>query len=231
MTKIKGKYDHLKCSHSGIVPVHKVGRTMLFAGAGKDMGIRSWNLLFALAQGHVSGNPACEPLNGAENILPMELCSPKPIPMLDVDWPDGKVPALPATWWHDLAEWMLKEETDRHMGVFCFGGHGRTGTFLSIIVGLTHPEEAVRKSPVEWVRKSYCGKAVETLSQIKYIELVCGIEMTDEPSDIANVVQHHAASHYYGAAKTGADAMSHYPEVADDDWEPKDGWLPGWWKA
>jgi hypothetical protein len=49
----------------------------------------------------------------------------------------------------------------KHVHVHCIGGHGRTGMILSILIGkLTkYPD------PVEWVRKNYCKKAVESLVQ------------------------------------------------------------------
>ena len=48
----------------------------------------------------------------------------------------------------------------------CIGGHGRTGIVLSIWAGLNGIEK-----PIEYVRKIYCEKAVETLSQEMFVNI------------------------------------------------------------
>lgn len=52
--------------------------------------------------------------------------------------------------------------------VGCIGGHGRTGTFLAIIAlrnGVEKPVDAI-----EYVRKNYCQKAIESATQEWYVE-------------------------------------------------------------
>lgn len=58
--------------------------------------------------------------------------------------------------------------------VGCIGGHGRTGTFLAIIAlrnGVDTPLEAI-----EYVRKNYCEKAIESATQEWYVEAWHAIE-------------------------------------------------------
>lgn len=50
----------------------------------------------------------------------------------------------------------------RRVGVFCHGGHGRTGYFAAAVLGLLKPEE----DPVQYLRQVYCQKAVETEEQL-----------------------------------------------------------------
>ncbi len=53
-----------------------------------------------------------------------------------------------------------------NMLVSCMGGHGRTGTVLSIWAGLHDIE-----NPIQYVRKIYCEEAVETVSQEMFVNL------------------------------------------------------------
>lgn len=47
------------------------------------------------------------------------------------------------------------------VGVFCWGGHGRTGYFAGLVLGLLGVQD-----PVALLREKYCKKAVETSAQI-----------------------------------------------------------------
>jgi len=48
--------------------------------------------------------------------------------------------------------------------VACLGGHGRTGTVLAVWAGLNGV-----KNPVEYVRRVYCPRAVETPEQEEFV--------------------------------------------------------------
>lgn len=68
----------------------------------------------------------------------------------------------------DKAEEVVKRlRSGKTVGVFCIGGHGRTGYFVSIILGLLGVED-----PVGTLRKKYCEHAVETNQQLKEIAAV-----------------------------------------------------------
>jgi len=97
---------------------------------------------------------------------------------------DGGAPYLPAAFYWDL----LKDITDYaksqdaveiNVLAACQGGHGRTGTILATIAGLTGVSTG---DPVEWLRGIYCKKAVETEEQIEYIANTTGLEVKAEPS-------------------------------------------------
>ncbi len=57
----------------------------------------------------------------------------------------------------------LKAGLKVHVG--CIGGHGRTGTLLAAVVAVLMGE----KDAIQYVRKHYCSKAVETGSQVKFL--------------------------------------------------------------
>ena len=50
------------------------------------------------------------------------------------------------------------------MGLFCLGGHGRTGYVASAVLGKLGYED-----PIGFLRKKYCGRAVESNAQISHI--------------------------------------------------------------
>lgn len=63
----------------------------------------------------------------------------------------------------------LSQGATVHAG--CIGGHGRTGTFLAALVSLITGE----KDAITWVRKNYCHKAVESVSQVEFLAEHFGI--------------------------------------------------------
>lgn len=54
----------------------------------------------------------------------------------------------------------------QRVAVSCFGGHGRTGTLLTIIYGHFHPMD---KDPIKTVRESVCLQEVESYAQVEFI--------------------------------------------------------------
>lgn len=72
-----------------------------------------------------------------------------------------------------LVEWtaeQLKAGKKIHAG--CIGGHGRTGTFLAALV----KHMTGNKDAIKYVRDNYCHKAVETETQIGFLEEEWGIK-------------------------------------------------------
>ena len=99
-----------------------------------------------------------------------------------IDWPDMGVIPAPRIWWEMLIERIERAatKTQKRLRVLihCIGGHGRTGTALAIIGCLLSliPEN---ECPVEFIRKIYCQNAIETYSQIDYIERITGRVIKD----------------------------------------------------
>jgi len=100
---------------------------------------------------------------------------------------DRKAPDYPIEIWEDILKeiCLLKERSFPDVKrmpviVYCQGGHGRTGTVLSIIYGITHPN---CKDPIAYIRKKYCVNAVESYDQMVYIENVVGKHLPYERKD------------------------------------------------
>jgi len=89
---------------------------------------------------------------------------------IKIDWDDQGAPDLPRAFWIELVNSLRKERRD--IVVACVGGHGRTGTALSILCNLILKE----KDPITFIRKHYCEEAVESQRQINYIEEICNID-------------------------------------------------------
>ena len=53
---------------------------------------------------------------------------------------------------------------EKKVGVFCMGGHGRTGYLVSIVLGKCGCED-----PIQYLRKHYCTQAVESNGQVRHI--------------------------------------------------------------
>lgn len=56
----------------------------------------------------------------------------------------------------------------------CIGGHGRTGMFLAALVSMFGEKDAIN-----YVRKNYCPKAVESMEQIKFLQKEFGITIKE----------------------------------------------------
>ena len=88
-------------------------------------------------------------------------------PAVMLDWPDFGVPRD-----RDVADEQIRGAFERarageRVEVACVGGHGRTGTVLAcmaILAGVPAAES------VEWVRSTYCRRAVQEPSQQYWIE-------------------------------------------------------------
>jgi len=103
---------------------------------------------------------------------------------LRIIWQDFGVPNLSREFWVELANHLRKKGLDRDRAsgkykvlVHCMGGHGRTGTALSILGYFLDEEKRFRdESLVKKIREIYCGSAVENEAQIRYIEMVTRVE-------------------------------------------------------
>jgi hypothetical protein len=72
-----------------------------------------------------------------------------------------------------------KLEDGKLVHVGCIAGHGRTGTFLSALVQMTMKEHLEKEniSAIDYVRNNYCSKAVESFSQILYLNHLFGVSL------------------------------------------------------
>lgn len=169
----------LQC-HYGPIPVFQIGKATLWGGSYREIWNepRQWKLLICCA-GH-NYAPAEGPIMTSTNAPKAIRDMTDPTPFISFDWPDGGLPPVSAGFWYKLTE-TLKTEVVGDVGVYCFGGHGRTGTALAILAALSG---AVPKGedPVQWLRDRYCKEVVETRSQCSYIEMVTEHEVNARPS-------------------------------------------------
>ena len=87
-------------------------------------------------------------------------------------YPISDFDILPSDVLLDLIEKILTAiQSGKKVGMFCIGGHGRTGYVASCVLGFLD-----KKDPIEYIRNHYCEKAVETNSQIRHIA-----EILDKP--------------------------------------------------
>ena len=59
-------------------------------------------------------------------------------------------------------------ENRKKVGIFCLGGHGRTGYLACLVLGALDYAD-----PIRYIRENYCKLAVESNSQIKQIAEKC----------------------------------------------------------
>jgi protein-tyrosine phosphatase len=95
---------------------------------------------------------------------------------ISIPWPDFDVPALEPRFWEDMVL-TIQGLRDQKVFVHCAHGHGRTGTFLSIIAAKAKVCNPVRC--IKWIRTHHCKRAVESVEQIRYIEQVVGVTLND----------------------------------------------------
>lgn len=89
-----------------------------------------------------------------------------PWPHECLEWPDFGVPADPTSLLASLEGLLERARAGDRVEIGCLGGHGRTGTTLACLAVLSgHP----RSDAVAWVRANYCGNAVETEEQERFV--------------------------------------------------------------
>lgn len=188
-----------KLCHSGPKFVMRLGKASIYAGTKDEvMAEQGWALALS-ALGVPTQTSPISANQEAAAILPKELGEWTPVPILGIDWPDRGVPRLSRQWWVTLVEFLKTVEGD--VAVFCFGGHGRTGTMLSIlgVLGGAIPQ---KKDPVAWIRTHYCTQAVESVDQIEYIERVTKRQVKAQGSD-SFYVRPSSGQGYGGAHQSG----------------------------
>lgn len=83
-----------------------------------------------------------------------------------IDWVDGE-PLLARRGFWDKLLTLLKERKYKRVYVCCTGGHGRTGTALAILYGITQSKSP--RESIEHVRRTICTQLIETASQENYV--------------------------------------------------------------
>ena len=192
------KFKKAPVCHEGTVDFINVpvgDKNLIISGGGHSRGVdfSDSDIVFDLARSIKSNIK----MNEAAKANPIftRLCKAD-TPFVEIDWPDFGIPKLNVEFWDDLID-VLKEFTAEHdsktvRATFCcMGGHGRTGTALAILAYKFDTCD-VGQSPVAKVRADYCERTVECESQLRYIEAMCDIVLTDKPSKSSYVTSAYA---------------------------------------
>lgn len=104
-------------------------------------------------------------------------------PLAIFDWVDYSTPRTSS--FMPLYNWVKEQiEMGKRIDIGCFGAHGRTGTFLALLVAdyeKCGAEEAIRR-----VRQRHCDRAIESIAQENYIYMWCGEPIPQRQSAAAN---------------------------------------------
>lgn len=208
------------CTHNGAMHVFDLGKAQIWGGAKDDIvAVPDWKLTIS-ALGRVALVAPFEADEGAQALLPPSIWEWTPPPVFGLKWPDGQVPGMSRAWWENLHEAL--HHIEGKVAIFCQGGHGRTGTALSILWGLSNK----RGDPVKAIRKRYCVDAVETLRQIIYIEDILDRDVKAEPSHNFKAYQPArlgvaappSGGHYSGSGKGTLSGPKNFQDAAGQDW-------------
>lgn len=172
LNNFRSKFSYKEC-HEGSLHVftHK-GIQFWGGGSTRGMSLEGMDVIIDCAD-------VAEPKIIINGPLQNHFQKMKTSTILKIDWPDMGIPAMTKKEWVNLVKTLekIKKEVfkDKVMDVLCccVGGHGRTGTSLSIIAGLTILEKK-KQCPVTYVRTNYCKKAVESEEQSEYITKITG---------------------------------------------------------
>lgn len=90
-----------------------------------------------------------------------------PYPRLTLDWIDMMAAPRGAATEHVIRWTAEKIVEGKLVDIGCFGGHGRTGTLLAVL--LVEVEKLSPADAIEAVRKRYCGECIESKAQAQFV--------------------------------------------------------------
>ena len=94
-------------------------------------------------------------------------------PRVEVFFPitDRQAPKDPVEF-RKMVDWVCNQlQSGKKIHAGCIGGHGRTGTLLAAVTNVMLGE----KDAIDYVRKNYCPKAVESHTQMDFLKKHYGI--------------------------------------------------------
>jgi hypothetical protein len=124
----------------------------------------------ALPSGHrVRGRPLSKPASPADFTLVLAGGPLPPWEHRTVRWPDFGIPSDTPDTLDALREALRRTAAGERVEVACHGGIGRTGTALAALAVL---DGAGRREALQWVRREYHPRAVETPWQAHWLRRV-----------------------------------------------------------
>lgn len=161
--------------HYGNVHVFNIGNVRVHGG-GTNRGVNEYDADIMMPTLNGYNNDIDDALR---QMFPRYTALQEDIVVLPIITQDYKAPTLKKEEWQAIVDDLMDIEEEKDLIVFCIGGHGRTGTVLSVLYGLVHPDKG---DPVKVIREKYCKKAVESNSQLDYIEKITGIKVEETAS-------------------------------------------------
>jgi hypothetical protein len=112
---------------------------------------------------------------GGDNAYPWEP-GYRPVVTVDYHITDMQPPKDPVSF-HALVAWTADQLfAGKKVHAGCMGGHGRTGLFFAAVVAYV----TGMKDAIQYVRKHYCKKAVETPAQVAFLMAEFGVSTAEE---------------------------------------------------
>lgn len=124
-----------------------------------------------------------------------------------------------------MITWLCNQlQKGKKVHVGCIGGHGRTGMVLAALVA----ELTEEKNAIQYVRKHYCKKAVETEVQIEFLMKHFGVskvepskpkvvfvesEVVGSKKPVRQMGNHYNSTLTYGSASSGLPTRTLTEEV------------------
>lgn len=168
----------MTCSHITFTPIIPIGKHHIVVGSIAELedyiitGGNPWLVIDASASSFVFEPTKMSVLNGDVKLTALAKSQKFTHQTLCLDWQDRSIPTFNTKFWDRLWEYISTE----HKGdvfIHCLGGHGRTGTIASILS--KYAGICGDTNPILWLRKNYCEEAVESKSQIWYVETITGV--------------------------------------------------------
>lgn len=150
------------CGHVGDQPLFIIGDRS-FGGAGQTTMTANYDV--NLKCNGLSSDTSRKLIKASKKYAALEKFG-VPRDVVSIDWQDMGTPGIQPQFWKAFID-ALPEKC--HVVVNCVGGHGRTGTALACLY-LVYAEDTVTGwDAIEFVRNSYCDKAIETDGQERYV--------------------------------------------------------------
>lgn len=141
-------------------PTLKLGKGILVGGSARYPVVKDADVYVALQFGDTCGRIS-DPWEKNPKIVEVQYS------IRDMHAPEN------VTRFKKMVTWLCNQLQDgKTVHVGCIGGHGRTGTVVSAIVA----EITGKTDAIQWVRKHYCKKAVESSEQVKFLMTHYGVE-------------------------------------------------------
>ena len=164
-------------SHTG--PHWRIGNVTIIADKETEIYYRAPDLLFDCANAKPFAEREYNIIapKGYESLTDF---SSKALPRIAIPFADFSEPKVSTEFWPEMVRLLKLEPDEMRLGVFCMGGHGRTGTVLACLRIAAWNESAA--AALDRVRTDYCRHAVESATQLQYIRSVA-IALGTMPKD------------------------------------------------